>query len=133
MYSITNNLIFGGKVDSGDSITMLYINLLNNFTRKNTLILLHFNFKILLIYFKLEDNYSVVGVWVNPRACYAFLVAQMVKNLPAMQETHVPSLGWEDPLEKGMATHSSILAWRIPWTEEPGGLHPWGSQRDSAE
>jgi len=46
----------------------------------------------------------------------------MVKNLPAMQETRVQSLGWEDPLEKGMATHSSILAWRIPWTGEPGGL-----------
>ena len=45
----------------------------------------------------------------------------MVKNLPAMQETQVPSLGWEDPLEKEIATHSSILAWRIPWTEEPGG------------
>ena len=50
------------------------------------------------------------------------LVAQMVKNLPAMQETWVRSLGWEDPLEKGMATHSSILAWRIPWTEKLGGL-----------
>ena len=49
-------------------------------------------------------------------------MAQMVKNLPAMQNTRVWSLGWEDPLEKGMATHSSILAWRIPWTEEPGGL-----------
>ena len=46
----------------------------------------------------------------------------MVKNLPAVQETQVPSLGWEDPLEEGMATYSSILAWRIPWTEEPGGL-----------
>ena len=45
----------------------------------------------------------------------------MVKNPPAMQETWVGSLGWEDPLEEGMATHSSILAWRIPWTEEPGG------------
>ena len=47
----------------------------------------------------------------------------MVKNLPATQETWVQSLGWEDLLEKGMATHSNILAWRIPWTEEPGGLH----------
>ena len=46
----------------------------------------------------------------------------MVKNLPAMQETWIQSLGWKDPLEKGMATHSSILAWRIPWTEEPEGL-----------
>ena len=53
---------------------------------------------------------------------WASLVAQSIKNLPAMQETQVQSLGWEDPLEKGMATHSSILAWRIPWTEEPGGL-----------
>ena len=50
-------------------------------------------------------------------------MAQMVKNLPAVQETQVQPLCWEDPLEKGMATHSSILAWRIPWTEEPGGLH----------
>ena len=55
----------------------------------------------------------------------ASLVAQTVKNLPAMQKTWVCSLGQEDPLEKEMATHSSILSWRIPWTEEPGGLHPW--------
>ena len=65
--------------------------------------------------------------------CYilygAFLVAQMVKNLPAMQEIQIRSLGWKDPLEKGMATHSSILAWRIPWTEEPGRLQYMGSQR----
>ena len=53
----------------------------------------------------------------------------MVKNLLAMRETWVRSLGWEDPLEEGMATHSSILAWRIPWTEEPGGLLSMGSQR----
>ena len=52
----------------------------------------------------------------------------MVKNLPAMQETQVVSLGSEDPLEKGMATHSSILVWRIPWTEEPSGLQSMGSQ-----
>ena len=70
----------------------------------------------------------------------AFLVAQTVKNLPAMQETRVQSLGGEDPLEKGIATHSSIiaekamaphsstLAWRIPWAEEPGGLQSMGSQ-----
>ena len=49
-------------------------------------------------------------------------MAQVLKDLPAVQETRVPSLNQEDPLEKGMATHSSILAWRIPWTEEPGGL-----------
>ena len=53
----------------------------------------------------------------------------MVKNLPAMQESQVQPLGQEDPLEKGMATHSSILAWRIPWTEEPGRLHSMESQR----
>ena len=50
-------------------------------------------------------------------------MAQLVKNPPAMWETWVRSLGWEDPLEKGRATHSSILAWRVPWIEEPGGVH----------
>ena len=59
----------------------------------------------------------------------AYLVAQMVKTLPAMQETWVRSLGQKDPLEKGMATHSSILDWRIPWTEEPSRLYSMGSQR----
>ena len=57
------------------------------------------------------------------------LFAQMVKNPPAMQETGVRSLGQEDPAEKEMASHSSILAWRMPWTEEPGGLQSTGSQR----
>ena len=56
-------------------------------------------------------------------------MAQRVKNLPSMLETWVRSLGWEDPLEKEMATHSSILRWRIPWTEEPGRLQSMGSQR----
>ena len=58
----------------------------------------------------------------------ASLIAQSVKNVPAMQETWVRFLGWEDPLEKEMATHSSILAWKIPWTEEPGRLQYLGSQ-----
>ena len=58
------------------------------------------------------------------------LVAQRAKHSPAMQKTWVQSLGREDPLEMEMATHSSILAWRIPWTEEPGGLQLVGSQRD---
>ena len=62
-----------------------------------------------------------------------FPVGQMVMNLPAMQETSVRSLSWEDPLEKGMATHSSILAWRIPWTEGPGELQSVKSQRDTTE
>ena len=60
---------------------------------------------------------------------WASLVVQMVKNPPAMWETWVRSLGWEDPLEKGTATHSSILAWRIPWTGEPAGLQSMGSER----
>ena len=60
--------------------------------------------------------------------CWASLMAQMVKKLPEMQETLVQSLGWEDSLEKEIATHSSILAWRIPWTEEPGGLQSMESQ-----
>ena len=59
----------------------------------------------------------------------ASLVSQMVKNPPAMQETWVQSLGWEDSLGKGMTIHSSILAWRISWTEEPAGLQFMGSQR----
>ena len=60
---------------------------------------------------------------------YESVVAQTVKNLPAMWETWVRSLGREDPLEKGMATHSGIFAWRTPWTEEPGRLQSTGSQR----
>ena len=73
-------------------------------------------------------------LWVSlahltPHLHMDFPVAQMVKNLPALWETQVQSLGQEDPLEKGMATHSNILAWRIPWTEEPGGLQSMGSQR----
>jgi len=69
-------------------------------------------------------------VWgLPPNLKGASLVAQMEKNLPAVQETWVRSLDWEDPIEKGMATHSSIPAWRIPWTEEPGGLQSMGSQR----
>ena len=57
------------------------------------------------------------------------MVAQTVENLPAIQDTFVPSLSWENPLEKGMATHSSIVAWRIPYTEEPDGLQSMGSQK----
>ena len=83
------------------------------------------------------DQGSIPGLGRSPgeengnplQYSWASLVAQMVKNLSAMQETWVQSLGWEDPLEKGMTTHSSILAWRIPWTEEPGRLQSMGSQR----
>ena len=69
---------------------------------------------------------SGVGIGYPFQFSWASLVAQTVKNLPAMQETLVLSLGWEDLLEKAMATHSSILAWRTPWTEEPGRLQSMG-------
>ena len=64
------------------------------------------------------QEYFLMGVFITT----AFLVTQMAKNSPAMRETWVQSLGWEDPLEEGRATHSSILAWRVPWTEERGRL-----------
>ena len=70
--------------------------------------------------FKLVNEYNTVYFYHTEKR--ASLVAQSVKNLPAVQETGVQSLGWEDALEKEMATHSSILAWKIPWMEEPGGL-----------
>ena len=66
-------------------------------------------------------------------SCLPSLVAQLVKKPPAMRETQVQSLGWEDALEKGMATHSSTLPWRISWTEEPGSLQSMGSQWDRTE
>ena len=75
---------------------------------------------IYLNYESSENNYTII-TYDN-----ALLVAQMVKNLPAVQETQVQSLGREDPLEKEIATHFSILTWRIPWTEEPGGLQSMG-------
>ena len=65
-------------------------------------------------------------IWGPLLKVRASLVAQTIKNLPAMWETRVQSLGQEDPLEEDMETHSSILAWRIPWTEEPGGYSLWG-------
>ena len=77
------------------------------------------------------SSQSPAEVFTKPfrRSPKDYLVAQMVKNPPAKQEIWVRSLGRADPLEKGMATHSSILAWRIPWTEEPGGLQSMGLQR----
>ena len=74
----------------------------------------------------LHGTWHLEGVTVNLKD---FPVAETVKNLPVMQETQVQSLGQENPPEEGMATHSSILAWRIPWTEEPGGLQSVGSRR----
>ena len=84
-----------------------------------------------------EDPGSISGSRRSPgkgigyplQFSWASLVAQMVKNMPAVQEIWVQSLGWEDPLEEGMTTYSSILAWRIPWTEEPGGLQSMRLQR----
>ena len=75
------------------------------------------------------DKLNFIKIKIELGLLWASLVAQMVKNLPAMWETQVQSLGREDPLEKGAVTHSSILAWRIPWTEEPGRLQSIGSQR----
>ena len=72
---------------------------------------------------------TVHRVTKNQTDGVTFLVAQLVNNLPARQEILVQSLGWEDPLEKRTSTHSSILAWRSPWTEEPGRLQSTGSQR----
>ena len=74
-------------------------------------------------------QYFVRLLLMGVKFAWASLVAQRLKHLPAMWETQVRSLGQEDPLEKEMATHSSILAWRIPWTEEPGRLQSTGSQR----
>ena len=71
---------------------------------------------------KRENIININNTIPSTSIVWASLVAQIVKNLPAMQETRVQSLDREDPLEKIMATHSSILAWRIPWTQEPGGL-----------
>ena len=73
--------------------------------------------------------YQWEDVFRGQEVGWASLVAQIVKNLPPKQETPVQSLGQEDPLEKGVANHSSILAWRIPWTEEPGRLQSMGLQR----
>ena len=75
------------------------------------------------------DTAQGTAVATQDCRCLASLAAQMVENPPAMQETWIRSPGWEDPLEKEMATHSSTLAWKIPWTEEPGGLQSMGSQR----
>ena len=71
----------------------------------------------------------VICVYICVCVCVCVCIHISVKRMPAMQETRVESLGWEDPLEKEMATHSSILAWRIPWTEEPSGLQSLESQR----
>ena len=80
----------------------------------------------------LESSLAARSLWIqmgafSPQRHWTALLALMVKNLPAVHETQGPSLGWEDPLEKPTATHSCILPWRTPWTEEPGGLQHMGS------
>ena len=74
----------------------------------------------------MPNTHRCEAKWKSMSKCSASLVAQMVKHLPAVQQTWVRSLGWEDPLEKEMATHSNILSWKIPWTEEPGSLQSMG-------
>ena len=84
---------------------------------------------MVVLYQHKDRNKKTDGIKWNKESRWAFLVAQLAKNLPATWETWVRSLGQEDPLEKGKATHSGIFAWRIRWTEEPGGLQSTGSQR----
>ena len=76
-----------------------------------------------------EGNWKGESIYASLYGDRASLIVQLVKNLPAMQETQVQFLVWEDLLEKEMATHSSILSWKIPWTEEPGGLKSTALQR----
>ena len=78
---------------------------------------------------ELVDSWVELGFRVGMKDFGASLVAQRLKHLPGLRETRVRSLGWEDPMEKEMATHSGTLAWRIPWREEPSRLQSMGSQR----
>ena len=83
---------------------------------------------------EMKNNHEILFHKYHIDITEASLVAQMVMRLPTMRETLVQSLGWEDPLEKEMATHSSTLAWKIPWTEEPGSYSPWGrKESDTTE
>ena len=86
------------------------------------------NYKNIIFYAKLNSR-KIYLFFFFYKYSKVFLLAQMVKNLSVMQETRIQSLSQEDSLKKGMATHSSILAWRILWTEEPGGLQSMGLQR----
>ena len=76
-----------------------------------------------------SEGFAGKGIGYPLQYSWASLMAQLVKNLPAMRKTWVQFLGWEDPLEGDMASHTSIISWRIPWTEEPGELQSMGSQR----
>ena len=97
----------------------------------HNIVLLSAVFYVLYILFKIiyVDIIFYIYIYYIDKYITTFLVAQTVKNLPAVWETSVRSLGWEDPLEKGVATHCSILAWRIPSTEKPGRLQSMGSQK----
>ena len=82
-----------------------------------------------LVKFTNIGDFSLIGIFTPFTGFPGKGILHPVKNLTTMQETQVQSLDWEDPLEEGMVTYSSVLAWRIPWTEEPGGLQSMGSQR----
>ena len=119
MYHITVTSIYIIIYDFNDFLYRYnYVNMVTYIILYTWNTNLHLQFCVPDLYNWLPTEY----LWDSP-------VAQTVKNPPAMRETWVQSLGWEDPLEEGMATHSSILAWRIPWTEEPGRLQSMGSQR----
>ena len=118
-YSVSGAVLSPSHATSGNRCFSIFVFLVSRF-RQQDVIATH-------------PRYQVVGPGFEPghltlqpeSESGASLVAQMVESLPAVQEIWVRSLGWEDPLEKGMATHSSILAWRIPWREEPGGLQKY--------
>ena len=114
-FTLSLNVFLSCQLVQGNIFTKI-----SNSEVQGPFLLLKTNFSQLLAHLFLRDYFVSYG---------ASLVAQTIKNLSAMKETWVRSLGQEDPLQKGMATHSSILAWRIPWTEEPGGLQSIGSQR----
>ena len=114
------------EAQAGINIARRHINNLK-YTDNTTLMAESEELKSLLMKAKKESE--KVGSKFNLQKTRASLVAQMVKCLPAMWETWVQSLGWEDPVEKEMATHSSTLAWNIPWTDEPDRLQSMGSQR----
>ena len=84
--------------------------------------------RLAILFVEISNSGKEVGIGRNNDEI-SHVMVKTVKNLPSLQETCVQSLGWEDPLEEGMATHSSILTWRIPWTEDPGGLQFRGLQR----
>ena len=84
--------------------------------------------RLAILFVEISNSGKEVGIGRNNNEI-SHVMVKTVKNLPSLQETCVQSLGWEDPLEEGMATHSSILTWRIPWTEDPGGLQFRGLQR----